>query len=521
MGGFFPLTLAVLAAICGGIAAVNPCLVLDAGRCEVGKTSLNLSLCGIVDEDIEDLKACFEHVGQGNVRYLYLQSNLLTTIAPGTFEHFTALEVLNLWDNSLLTTIPSGTFDPLTALVKLELRFNALTTLPPGIFDSLEDLEVLDLRFNDLRTLPAGILYSLGVLRTVYLEGNPDLTCLPALPPSATYIKIDPSDFPGSCGCEFGDFADPCDEESLTCTPGSTGYVCAVGCDPDQGNVQCEDGQVCCDDREVCVDVDDVDLYNPTACGDPHMITYITGVSILTADAAGVGHSIVIEVTDPHNMYSSCPAGVSPCLADGSLSVFLDGVETLLAPGTVSLGPGVKISAANLPVPCRSIGFEKYWERKQRENARSTRRLSESTSMGEWILGGPSITNREECVEYVARAEAGGDGVFAHQSEHASFQIVTPKATVRLSHGRLHQIAVRNQTDQVDLPDDLSWQMNMAVDHPQVSRDAKGILGETFIPTRDGNGNPIMAGMEAIRGQQEDYRVDGSLGMDFAQDGHH
>lgn len=40
----------------------------------------------------------------------------------------------------------------------------------------------------------------------------------------------------------------------------------------------------------------------------------------------------------------------------------------------------------------------------------------------------------------------------------------------------------------------------------QVSRNAKVILGETFVPTRDADGNPIMAGMEAIRGQQDDCK---------------
>lgn len=74
-----------------------------------------------------------------------------------------------------------------------------------------------------------------------------------------------------------------------------------------------------------------------------------------------------------------------------------------------------------------------------------------------------------ECVEYVAQAGTENDGVFAHQSEHASFQIVTPKATIRLSHGRLHQIAMRDPTDQFDLPDHLTWQMNLAIDHNNVS----------------------------------------------------
>ena len=41
----------------------------------------------------------------------------------------------------------------------------------------------------------------------------------------------------------------------------------------------------------------------------------------------------------------------------------------------------------------------------------------------------------------------------------------------------------------------------------QVSRDAKGILGETRVPTRDHDGKPIMQGMEAIRGQQQDCEL--------------
>eukprot|EP00903_Cladosiphon_okamuranus_P011805 g11093.t1 len=249
-------------------------------------------------------------------------------------------------------------------------------------------------------------------------------------------------------------------------------------------------------------------------------ITYITGLSVVTTDADGLDHSIVIEVKDPYNFDSSCPDGVSPCLADGSLRVVLDGEETLLAPDTVSLGHDVQISAVNLPGACRSFGFEKYWERKKLENADHGRRLSVAPTMGEWVLGDPTATNLDECAEYVARAEVEDGGLFAHQSEHASFRIVTPKATIRLSHGSLHQTAMRDPTDRYDLPDHLTWQMNMAIDHKEVSHDAKGVLGETFVPTRDANGQPIMSGMEAIRGKQEDYRVEGALGREFVQDGH-
>eukprot|EP00752_Nemacystus_decipiens_P016815 g15047.t1 len=340
---------------------------------------------------------------------------------------------------------------------------------------------------------------------------------------------------------------DTCDPVVVSLTPCNCGF--------DDNN--CPSDMICCANKNQCDEFDPTD--GAEACGDPHMtgflgqkfdftgqdggwyaliaddnmqvnmrvtcpvpdlpeITYITGLSVLATDANGFDHSVVIEVKDPHIMDSSCPAEVSPCLAEGSLRVTLDGKETLLAPGTVSLSPDVQVSAVNLPGACRSFGFEKYWELKQLQNARVGRRLSERLSMGEWVLADPTATNMDECMEYVARANLQDGGLFAHQSEHASFQIVTPAATVRLSHGRLHQIAMRDPTDQYDLPDHVTWQMNMAIDHTEVNHNAKGVLGETFVPTRDADGKPIMTGMEAIRGTQEDYRVDGALGMDFVQD---
>ncbi|CAM9909083.1 unnamed protein product, partial [Ectocarpus sp. 6 AP-2014] len=489
-----------------------------------------------------------------------LSGNELATLPAGILDSVNQLIYINLGYNDL-TTLPAGIFDSLPAMRTLELRDNDLMMLPEGIFDSLPDLNYLYINSNSLTTLPAGIFESLEALETLWLHDNTDLECLPTLPSTNTYVQVD-DEIGKECGCEFGEFSNPCSEQELQCAPGPVGYTCAVPvtCDPNNDNSDCETDQVCCDDRLVCVDRDDEFLYNPTACGDPHMfgfsgqkfdftgedgawysliaddnmhinmrvtspvpdlpeITYITGLSILATDENGVHHTVVIEVREPQNLDSSCPAGLSPCLADGSLSVLLDGEEELLAPGTVSLGRDVQVSAANLPGACRSFGFEKYWERKRLENARHGRRLSTTMGMGEWILGDPTATNMDECIEYVARAEVEEGGVFTHQSEHASFQIVTPKATVRLSHGRLHQIAMRDPTDKYDLPDHLTWQMNMAVDHNEVSRSAKGILGETFIPTRDVNGKQIMAGMEAIRGQQEHYRVEGALGTDFVQDG--
>lgn len=42
-----------------------------------------------------------------------------------------------------------------------------------------------------------------------------------------------------------------------------------------------------------------------------------------------------------------------------------------------------------------------------------------------------------------------------------------------------------------------------------------GILGETMRPVLDDEGNPIMSGLDALRGNVEDYRVSGPLMSDF------
>ena len=149
----------------------------------------------------------------------------------------------------------------------------------------------------------------------------------------------------------------------------------------------------------------------------------------------------------------------------------------------------------------------RYWELKKLQNAQASRRLGavdQMFNMGEWILSDPTATNMAECTEYVATALSTPEGLFAHNSEHASFQILTPTGTIRLSHGRLHQVAMRDPTDQFDLPEHLTWQMNVAVDHHDVSLEATGVLGETVVPTVDASGKPIMHGLKAIRGSQDE-----------------
>lgn len=96
----------------------------------------------------------------------------------------------------------------------------------------------------------------------------------------------------------------------------------------------------------------------------PGMI-YITGVSIVTTDGKGLGHTIGITVIDPHSLQTSCRVGVPSCLAEGSLHVVMGEVEAMTAPGQVNVAGNIAICAVNFPGACRSFGFQKYWERKE------------------------------------------------------------------------------------------------------------------------------------------------------------
>lgn len=119
----------------------------------------------------------------------------------------------------------------------------------------------------------------------------------------------------------------------------------------------------------------------------------------------------------------------------------------------------------------------------------------------------PTATNMAECTEFVANSMLTDGHLFGHQSEHASFKVDTPTTAIRISHGRLHQLAMRDPTDKFDLPDHTAWQMNVALERNDVSRNTRGVLGETFVPTLDLYGNRIVEGMDSIRGSEEDCEL--------------
>lgn len=249
-------------------------------------------------------------------------------------------------------------------------------------------------------------------------------------------------------------------------------------------------------------------------------ITYITGIALTAQDTDGTSHTIHIRVDNPSDFveHHECPTP-EPCLAEGVLTVLIDG-QPMLGPGVVNLGNGVAVGAVNIPGECRPFGFEQYWARKVRqaevEATADGRRLSTwFRDMNEWIRGDVGTTNPVECAAYVEKAVGEGT-LFAEQGEHTAFQIVTPQLVIRLNHGKLHQLAMRDPTDKYDLPDHRTYQMNLGIERAILGHSPQGILGGTMNPTYDDHGEKIMYGIEAIRGGEEEYHVEGPFMGDFA-----
>ncbi len=106
-------------------------------------TYLNLRRAGV------DVRALDWMQGLRNLRYLALQGNFLTGLAPSSLRPFTALTFLNLSSNPL-ADLPAGLFSSLSSLQVLDLSSANLTSLPGALFGTLPALTLLDLSDNPL-----------------------------------------------------------------------------------------------------------------------------------------------------------------------------------------------------------------------------------------------------------------------------------------------------------------------------------------------------------------------------------
>ncbi|CAN0165876.1 unnamed protein product [Ascophyllum nodosum] len=238
---------------------------------------------------------------------------------------------------------------------------------------------------------------------------------------------------------------------------------------------------------------------------------FITGVAVVSK-----GHSFVIEVKDPYTVGTpGCSGDVSPCLADGGLSVYIDGelVNFLVNPtNALSLPGGIEVSSSNLPPECREFGGRKVWARMQKEMLRGRRQLITTKMFEDWMLSFTHMVDPDFCAAFVANED-----LSEVQSDQALLRIVTPTAIVRLSVGINHRRAGKTDRFGRELPELDFWQMGVGVEGLSLHHESlSGLLGGTARVVVDAEGNEVMEGTEALSGTIEDYRVSNAEGADFA-----
>ena len=238
----------------------------------------------------------------------------------------------------------------------------------------------------------------------------------------------------------------------------------------------------------------------------------MTGLTVLSGR-----RSLAIEVENPYTIDTDgCPQDVSPCLANGGLSAFVDGQqvdELLRFSRQVPVADGaISVSASNLPVECRQFGGDKIWARMYQEMMiRDRRQLVGDKTLEDWILRYDHMAAPGWCAKYIAENDLAD-----LQSTHAIFKIDTPTVTVRLNAGVNYQGDGELNWDGRVLPDLKFWQMDVGMDGLDIENPAlSGLLGETARPVYDENGKAVMEGFDAFRGTVEDYRVPGAVGVHF------
>ena len=204
----------------------------------------------------------------------------------------------------------------------------------------------------------------------------------------------------------------------------------------------------------------------------------VTAVSVLSPD----GRSFVIEVKNPYTIDTpGCESDADsplPCLANGALRFIVDGVEHrgLQLPGKAVELPGDRfVSSANLPAECRRFGGDRIWAAQYAdmiETQRSLRGYEEEFE--EWILQEGNMAAPTWCAKFLQ--DEGLPGLFAVQSNHAIFHVVTATASLRINIGVNHQDRVTSEDGAVVLVPELDfWQGDVGVERSSFSDTVSGI----------------------------------------------
>ncbi|KAM9324863.1 reticulon-4 receptor-like 2 [Gastrophryne carolinensis] len=103
---------------------------------------------------------------------LWLFSNRISVLRPGTFQGLEQLEELDLGKNPNLPPLQPDTFTGLNYLLSLHLYQCNIQRLPADLFRGLHSLRYLYLQHNRLTGLPDGLFRDLSNLTQLFLYGN-------------------------------------------------------------------------------------------------------------------------------------------------------------------------------------------------------------------------------------------------------------------------------------------------------------------------------------------------------------
>ena len=147
--------------ICGRTQQVRDAILADTNGAKT-QTDLTYVFCNDIDAD---------HLAAITTLNLSATTPAISTLLAGDFAGLTALQTLDLSDNSI-STLPASSFDGLTDLATLDLSGNSLTTLPASSFAGLTDLTNLDLSDNEFAVLPADTFKGVAGLTSLDLSGQ-------------------------------------------------------------------------------------------------------------------------------------------------------------------------------------------------------------------------------------------------------------------------------------------------------------------------------------------------------------
>lgn len=244
--------------------------------------------------------------------------------------------------------------------------------------------------------------------------------------------------------------------------------------------------------------------------------TFVIGTGISVP-----GDVISVEVVDANSFFLGCPKQDSVCLADGSLSLAING-NKVTSPGEYPLQNGGSVIVHNTFAACSRKWFD-FDENMSTESLpkmysdTSSRRLSSRSArqvnaMDLLQQKKGDMIDPDECSGWL-NERLGNNDLFSQQGGWATIHVVTPLISFHMEYRQTRKICHSHILD--------SWISEVSPD--LLDQTWKGILGETRYPKYDENGKQIMSDRNLLLAGKidEDYEVHDRFGTQFKALDHH